>query len=92
MGDILTETVDAIERLTVEKGYPPTVRELGDALGLSSSSSVAKRLEACVAAGLIVRGPSPRAIRIVRDFDGVGNVARGSNAPTGIPAPSETRP
>lgn len=55
-----------IKQYTEEHGYPPTIRELGALLGLSSTSSVfalVKQLEKC---GYIRRVPaSPRAIEIL---------------------------
>jgi repressor LexA len=49
-----------------EHGYPPTVREIGQHVGLSSTSSVAHRLDTLAGRGYIVRDPDrPRAIRVV---------------------------
>ena len=54
-------------RTTVEaRGYPPSVREIGEALGLSSPSTVHSHLSSLVAAGLIRKDPSkPRAIEVL---------------------------
>lgn len=54
-------------RLTVsQRGYPPTVREIGEAVGLSSPSTIHSHLGALVKAGLIRKDPTkPRAIEIV---------------------------
>ena len=38
-----------------ESGYPPSVREIGDAVGLTSTSSVHARLQKLEKAGVIVR-------------------------------------
>jgi len=80
-------------RTTVsERGYPPSVREIGEALGLSSPSTVHSHLSALVRAGYIRKDPSkPRAIEIlepgeaapasdprVRDVPLVGRIAAGS--------------
>ncbi len=56
-------------RTTVEgRGYPPSVREIGDAVGLSSPSSVHAQLNSLVAAGMIRKDPSkPRAIMITAE-------------------------
>jgi repressor LexA len=53
-------------RTTVrERGYPPTVREIGDAVGLTSSSSVHAQLENLRRKGLLRKDPSkPRAIEV----------------------------
>lgn len=49
-----------------EHGYPPSMREVGDACGLTSSSSVAHQLQVLEARGHIKRDPgSPRAITIL---------------------------
>ena len=44
--DYIKETVDA-------RGYPPSVREIGEAVGLSSPSSVHAQLNSLVHAGMI---------------------------------------
>ena len=50
------------------RGYAPSVRELGDVLGLSSSSTVNARLDVLQAARLIER-VGPRAIRLLESAD-----------------------
>jgi repressor LexA len=46
-----------------ERGYPPTVREIGEAVGLTSSSSVHSQLENLAKMGLLFKDPTkPRAI------------------------------
>jgi len=58
--------LDFITEHTEEKGYPPTVREIGEAVNLSSSSTVHAHLRALEAAGAICRdGSLTRAIRMV---------------------------
>ncbi len=48
------------------KGYPPSVREIGDAVGLNSSSTVHNHLQKLEAAGFIRRDPTkPRAIEVL---------------------------
>lgn len=48
------------------KGYPPSVREIGEAVGLSSSSTVHTHLEKLEEMGLIRRDPTkPRAIEVL---------------------------
>lgn len=52
------------------KGYPPSVREIGKAVGLSSSSTVHAHLAKIEALGFIRRDPTkPRAIEIMDDED-----------------------
>ena len=51
-----------------DKGYPPSVREIGEAVGLASSSTVHGHLERLEKKGLIRRDPTkPRAIEILGD-------------------------
>ena len=47
--------VEAIAGYRAERGYPPSVRDLQQAAGFSSTSVVAYRLRECERAGLIVR-------------------------------------
>ena len=52
---------------TVEtRGYPPSIREMGDAVGLASSSSVAHQLKVLEAKGFLRRDPNrPRALEVL---------------------------
>lgn len=62
--EYIKETVDG-------RGYPPSVREIGDAVGLSSPSSVHSQLAALVDMGVIKKDPSkPRAIVVVESDTG----------------------
>src|SRR5581483_420481 len=55
--------LDFIAKTTRERGYPPTVREIGEAVGLTSSSSVHSQLANLERKGLLRRDPTkPRAI------------------------------
>ena len=48
-----------------ERGYPPTVREIGEAVGLTSSSSVHAQLENLRRKGVLRKDPAkPRAIEV----------------------------
>lgn len=47
----------ALERLSRENGYTPSVRELAEALGVSSTNSVASLIEALAEEGLVLRTP-----------------------------------
>jgi repressor LexA len=84
------EIFDFIRRYAAKTGYPPTVREIGKAVGLHSSSTVHAHLANLEKIGLLRRDPSkPRAIELLFDKakktilpDGsglplVGNVAAG---------------
>ncbi len=56
--------LDVIRAFTVERGYPPSVREIGERVGLSSSSTIHAHLKALERRGLILRDPTkPRALR-----------------------------
>jgi repressor LexA len=56
-----------------EKGYPPSVREIGEAIGLASSSTVHGHLERLEQKGLIRRNPAkPRAIEILAEEETKG--------------------
>lgn len=48
-------------------GYPPTLREIGRAVGLASPSSVRHQLDVLEARGYVARGPwgTPRALVVV---------------------------
>jgi repressor LexA len=58
--------LDFIKSEVREKGYPPSVREIGESVGLASSSTVHGHLERLEKKGLIRRDPTkPRAIEIL---------------------------
>jgi repressor LexA len=60
------QVLDHIKKTVADRGYPPSVREIGEALGLSSPSTVHSHLSSLVAAGALRRDPSkPRAIVVV---------------------------
>ena len=60
------EILECIKQAILDKGYPPTVRELCDMVNLKSTSSIHANLEALERNGYIRRDPSkPRAIEIV---------------------------
>jgi repressor LexA len=82
---------DSIER----RGYPPSVREIGEAVGLSSASSVAHQLSVLQRKGWLRRDPNrPRALDVRLPGD---TSARSAAPPTelggvpvdaGVPAPA----
>lgn len=91
LSDRQRQVLDFVRATVAERGYPPSVREIGEAIGLSSPSTVHSHLSALVKAGAIRRDPSkPRAIEIleeaapapdrddVRDVPLVGRIAAGS--------------
>lgn len=68
MDDVTTRQrriLEFIARTVRDRGYPPTVREIGEAVGLTSSSSVHAQLANLERRGLLKRDPSkPRAMEI----------------------------
>ncbi|MBI4259761.1 MAG: repressor LexA, partial [Actinobacteria bacterium] len=55
--------VEFIRSTVRERGYPPTVREIGEAVGLTSSSSVHSQLANLERKGLLHKDPAkPRAL------------------------------
>jgi repressor LexA len=62
------EIFDYIKRYASKYGYPPTVREIGKAVGLASSSTVHAHLANLEKYGLLRRNPAkPRAIELLFD-------------------------
>ena len=63
-----------IKKELQKRGYPPSVREIGEAVGLSSSSTVHGHLAQLEKKGYIRRDPTkPRAIEVI---EGEGNFVR----------------
>jgi repressor LexA len=62
------EIFDYVKRYAREHGYPPTVRDIGKAIGLTSSSTVHAHLANLEKLGLLRRDPTkPRAIEVLAD-------------------------
>ena len=62
------EILDIIERHMRERGYPPSVREIGEAVGLTSPSTVHTHLRTLQRLGFLRRDPTkPRAIEVRYD-------------------------
>jgi repressor LexA len=62
------EIFDFIKRYAAKTGYPPTVREIGKAVGLASSSTVHAHLANLEKYGVLRRDPTkPRAIELLFD-------------------------
>ncbi len=95
MTDQLTDRqakiLDYIRYVTKVRNYPPSVREIGEAVGLSSSSTVHNHLNQLERRGLIKRDPSKsRTVQLVGDAEVdnqrrnavavpiIGNVAAGA--------------
>ena len=77
------EIFDFIKKYSAKYGYPPTVRDIGKAVGLASSSTVHAHLANLEKVGLLRRDPSkPRAIELLdKAVDGVGSIVK----PNGLP-------
>lgn len=59
------QVLEFIDAQVRERGYPPSVREIGEAVGLSSSSTVHAHLAALQEKGFLRRDPTkPRAIEV----------------------------
>ena len=70
MAEVLTgkrrEILDFIAASLRERGYPPSVREIGEAVGLTSSSTVHTHLEILQREGYLRRNPTkPRALGLM---------------------------
>ena len=62
------EIFDFVKRYGSKHGYPPTVRDIGKAIGLTSSSTVHAHLANLEKLGLLRRDPTkPRAIEVLVD-------------------------
>ena len=60
------KVLEVISAAVERRGYPPSVREIGEAVGLTSPSSVAHQLTALQRKGFLRRDPNrPRAIEVV---------------------------
>jgi repressor LexA len=81
------EIFDFIGKYSAKYGYPPTVRDIGKAVGLASSSTVHAHLANLEKIGLLRRDPSkPRAIELLdravgSAVDSVRNIVRPESLP-----------
>lgn len=58
--------LDVIQRSVSQRGYPPSMREIGDAVGLASLSSVTYQLKQLELSGYLRRDPNrPRALEVL---------------------------
>jgi repressor LexA len=80
------EIFDFIKKYSAKYGYPPTVRDIGKAVGLASSSTVHAHLANLEKIGLLRRDPSkPRAIEMLdRAVGGAVDTVRSAVRP-GLP-------
>jgi repressor LexA len=81
------EIFDFIRKYSAKYGYPPTVRDIGKAVGLASSSTVHAHLANLEKIGLLRRDPSkPRAIELLdravdRAVESVRGIVGGDRLP-----------
>jgi repressor LexA len=81
------EIFDFIRKYSAKYGYPPTVRDIGKAVGLASSSTVHAHLANLEKIGLLRRDPSkPRAIELLdravgNAVDSVRSIVRSDDLP-----------
>ena len=74
------EIFDFIKKYSAKHGYPPTVRDIGKAIGLGSPSTVHAHLHNLEKLGVLKRDPSkPRALELLREQ------ARKAVGPSGLP-------
>ena len=75
------EIFEFIKRYSAEHGYPPTVRDIGRAIGLTSSSTVHAHLANLEKVGVLRRDPTkPRALELL-----VEGARRAVGRPAGLP-------
>lgn len=74
--------LEVIRASVAERGYPPSIREIGDAVGLTSTSSVAHQLRTLERKGFLRRDPNrPRAVD-VRGLDDQSSSSDADPLPT----------
>ncbi|MBM7830927.1 repressor LexA [Agromyces cerinus] len=77
--------LEMIQRSVSSRGYPPSMREIGDAVGLSSLSSVTHQLNQLELAGYLRRDPNrPRALEVLIELPGVTDRPATSSDPTPV--------
>ncbi|WP_239003839.1 transcriptional repressor LexA [Nocardia panacis] len=96
------KVLEVIRTSVRERGYPPSIREIGDAVGLTSTSSVAHQLRALERKGFLRRDPNrPRAVdvrgldeavRAVTSLHAVGARSGSAEADAGAEDPNRPTP
>lgn len=87
--------VDMIQTSLAERSYPPSMREIGDACGLASLSSVTHQLARLQQLGYLRRVPGkPRAMEVIRNADGelLSQDELAEHQPEASPEPVGTSP
>jgi repressor LexA len=81
--------LDVIRASVTSRGYPPSIREIGDAVGLTSTSSVAHQLRTLERKGYLRRDPNrPRAVDVRGADDGAHIVATDVAGSDALPEPT----
>lgn len=76
--------LDMIQRSVASRGYPPSMREIGDAVGLASLSSVTHQLNQLELSGYLRRDPNrPRAMEVLIDLPAIDDSAPESTVSIG---------
>ncbi len=81
--------LDVIRASVTTRGYPPSIREIGDAVGLTSTSSVAHQLRTLERKGYLRRDPNrPRAVDVRGADDVAASVVTDVAGSDALPEPT----
>ena len=81
--------LDVIRASVTTRGYPPSIREIGDAVGLTSTSSVAHQLRTLERKGYLRRDPNrPRAVDVRGAHEGSASVTTDVAGSDALPEPT----
>ena len=81
--------LDVIRASVTSRGYPPSIREIGDAVGLTSTSSVAHQLRTLERKGYLRRDPNrPRAVDVRGTEETTASVATDVAGSDTLPEPT----
>ena len=81
--------LNVIRASVTSRGYPPSIREIGDAVGLTSTSSVAHQLRTLERKGYLRRDPNrPRAVDVRGGDDGAATPATEVAGSDSLPEPT----
>jgi repressor LexA len=83
--------LEVIKAAVESRGYPPSIREMGEAVGLASSSSVAHQLKALEQKGFLRRDPNrPRALEVLLPSHGAPATRAAAHPSTSVSDVDET--
>ena len=81
--------LEVIRASVTSRGYPPSIREIGDAVGLTSTSSVAHQLRTLERKGYLRRDPNrPRAVDVRGVDEAAGSVVTDVAGSDALPEPT----